>query len=308
VNLNFVWDDGYFYQLVSEFSTNGSCVQTFSKELDRLEELHTKIIADQTGIVYFNDEFYDKTVNDVQISEYVFGRESVYRDEMLRLSILLDKGQIYEPSIVFDKSIYDDAGYNAGCYLHSKGGVLLSSRILKDKSWWDNKTMYQTYDQNSLVTCYRNYVIAKNVSENILWQYSSVLFSDIYFNYDKVKFSYLQLPYRQCLTDVIRHLSYLNDHAQQDHVGDFQALIVSASAQYNVELSPESPKTHKNKKAMKKRTIIINGHEVVCELHTKITKTEGRIHFHIGTHLPPEVKQKTQGKIIVGLFANHLPT
>ncbi|MGK0270147.1 MAG: hypothetical protein ACI88H_000782 [Cocleimonas sp.] len=308
MNLSFIWDDGYFYQLVLGVSTHNSCIERFSQELNRLEELHDKICVDQTGTVYFNDEFYDKTINDVQIIEYVFGRKSVSRDEMLRLSILLSKGQIYDPSIVFDESIYDDEGYNAGCYLHSRGGVLLSSRTLDNKSWWDSRTMYQVYDQNSLVTGYRNYIIAENVDENILWQYSSVLFSNIYFNHQKVKFGYLQLPYAQHLTDVIHHLSYLNDHAQHDHTGDYQSLMTTASAQYNVELSPESPNTHKNKKAMKQRTIIINEHEVECELHTKITKTEGRIHFHIGTHLPVEVNQKTQGKIIVGLFANHLIT
>jgi hypothetical protein len=72
--------------------------------------------------------------------------------------------------------------------------------------------------------------------------------------------------------------------------------MITASAQYNVELSPESPKTHKNKQAMKQRTIVINEHEVVCELHTKITKTEGRIHFHIGTHLPLRLTKKHKEK------------
>ena len=75
-------------------------------------------------------------------------------------------------------------------------------------------------------------------------------------------------------------------------------------AKCRVDISPESPNTHDNAKAMREREVFFDGKTIVCEFHSKLTLTHDRIHFS-----PSLISDKNDNKfLIVGPFADHLTT
>lgn len=87
--------------------------------------------------------------------------------------------------------------------------------------------------------------------------------------------------------------------ALREAAGDRVALI-KRLGHYGVEVSPESPKTHSNAKAMRERRIIHDGETYDCEWHTKHHKGRpNRIHFSM-----PD--SRLGDRILIGVFAAHL--
>ena|SRR3989442_892835 len=70
---------------------------------------------------------------------------------------------------------------------------------------------------------------------------------------------------------------------------------------YRVDLSPESPGTRASAKLMTERNVEYQGVTYRCEWHIKLERHRNRIHFALpdGT---------LSGKILVGLFVDHLKT
>lgn len=106
--------------------------------------------------------------------------------------------------------------------------------------------------------------------------------------------------------NVIAHLAFLNDcflNLLKTYPGNSKVIIGQAHS-VNVDMSVESPSTHKNKKAMnqRKRTIqtATSSFEILCEWHTKITKTCGRIHFAAWPESLPHTN------VCIGVMTDHL--
>lgn len=70
---------------------------------------------------------------------------------------------------------------------------------------------------------------------------------------------------------------------------------------FGVDLSPESTNTHANPSAMRQRRVRHEGEEYVCEWHAKEHPARNRIHFTL-----PD--QRLGGRILVGIFVDHLDT
>lgn len=133
------------------------------------------------------------------------------------------------------------------------------------------------------------------------------------------QFARFKTKYRDVRPIVTAHLGTLNDHFQRLYKeSKYQPDETQNAlrAMYGVDASPESPKTRTNKKAIKQREVEIDrvtigtravsvGEKVPCEWHTKITPTADRIHFHPGDTSEEKI---AEGKIIVGIFAEHLDT
>lgn len=64
-----------------------------------------------------------------------------------------------------------------------------------------------------------------------------------------------------------------------------------------VNCSPESPNTHANPTAMRKRTVEFDNVQIVCEWHAKLEPQRNRVHFAV-----------SGGRVYIGLFVDHLPT
>lgn len=97
---------------------------------------------------------------------------------------------------------------------------------------------------------------------------------------------------------IIDHLSVLNDFSLEvwaNHVSTEERQ--SAFGSKGVTCSPESPKTHKNPKAMRERDFDFQSGQVRCEWHTKMRPDTNRIYFAISDR-----------KIFVGTIVDHLTT
>lgn len=110
--------------------------------------------------------------------------------------------------------------------------------------------------------------------------------------------------YREVRPEIARHLAVLNDHFRrifEECRGD-SSTVSNTLAAHGVDASLESPNTHASRKAMQQREVSFGGRTFVCEWHTKIRPTTDRIHFYPGD------REKTGGKVLIGIFTDHLPT
>lgn len=114
-----------------------------------------------------------------------------------------------------------------------------------------------------------------------------------------------ETPWQKIRPDVTCHLSALNDHFRkvfEEENYEPDGVMKRFKSRTGVDASPASPNVRRNKKAWKERRISVNGQHIYCEWHTKIHKTHDRIHFH------PGKSDIAGGKVIVGIFVDHLPT
>lgn len=97
---------------------------------------------------------------------------------------------------------------------------------------------------------------------------------------------------------IIGHLAVLNDFAARAWATapttEGRQAILGARG---ITSSPEGPKTHKDKKAMRTRDFQFNNGEVRCEWHTKLRPDVNRIYFAV-----------SNGRVLVGAIVDHLPT
>ena len=105
---------------------------------------------------------------------------------------------------------------------------------------------------------------------------------------------------------IVVHLASINDEFLDQLLTGAQlseacALVRSSCG---VDISPESPNTHRNTSAMREREVQFRGSTIVCEFHTKLKPTQDRIHFS------PTVRSEADDRkyIVVGPFAEHLTT
>jgi hypothetical protein len=110
--------------------------------------------------------------------------------------------------------------------------------------------------------------------------------------------------YRDLREWVVQALSALNDSfadALEQHAG-IPARIQAEFGRFHVDLSPESTKTQANADAMRQRSVKHDdGETYSCVWHAKQHPARNRIHFSL-----PD--QRLGGKILVGVFVDHLPT
>jgi hypothetical protein len=102
---------------------------------------------------------------------------------------------------------------------------------------------------------------------------------------------------------VVRALGVINDEfaaAMSESVGQPSA-VQAALGHFGLNLSPESPKTRANPKAMKLRDVEHKRVLYRCEWHAKKEPHRNRIHFSLPV-------SALGNKILIGIFIDHLPT
>ncbi len=105
--------------------------------------------------------------------------------------------------------------------------------------------------------------------------------------------------YRDIRGQLIRHLSGLDDHAVGVWSSNVEPtrIVADMASRCGINCSPDSPQTHKNKKAMAERTVTLGESVIACEWHTKLEPHRNRIHFSVDS-----------GRVVVGIFTDHLTT
>ncbi len=111
--------------------------------------------------------------------------------------------------------------------------------------------------------------------------------------------------YRDIRDDLHQALIALNDELPRliEAGVPHQELGARFAAVSGFDFSPESPKTHRNKDAMKERNVSLGDKTFCCEWHLKIEPHRDRIHIHF---YDPCIGNGRQ--ILVGIFCEHLTT
>lgn len=231
------------------------------------------------------------SVNDVLSDPKVYS-DSELRDEYLRIYALLNK--------------CDSANTQSGDLLGREEVINTDFGLICNDSF-QSDTFNLIKDQSNALNYLRNSFWCNNFSESDFWKFNCDCFPNLYV-YEKVKFRNLGIELNQELYKwIVGVMSYLNDYGQVKYLESPDQFIIHASSN-GIDLSPESPNTKGSPRKMKERDISINSHSVRCEWHAKYLYNKGRIHFHFGNNLLPDITQETKDKLIVGIFAKHLST
>jgi len=126
--------------------------------------------------------------------------------------------------------------------------------------------------------------------------------------HEKLSVNSFGLDLNEHLPTVCLHLGFLNDEflaIAKESGWDLPQVIAAAKAKA-VDFSDESDNTKRAKQKIRERNVAFLTQKgdpkvVLCTLHTKITATRGRIHFH------PPVPEIAPGRLLVGKFCEHLP-
>ncbi|MFG2935041.1 hypothetical protein [Streptomyces sp. NPDC048282] len=149
---------------------------------------------------------------------------------------------------------------------------------------------------------WRSLFLREDVAETDFLDRAREAFPDLVLA-DSLSFRKFDGTYSEMRDWVVDVLSVVQDHfadAIRKHAGkpsDVQAEL----GQYGLTLSPESPKTHKNKKVMRQRDVKHEGETYCCEWHAKKEGHRNRVHFTL-----PE--QRLGGRVLIGIFVDHLDT
>ena len=107
-------------------------------------------------------------------------------------------------------------------------------------------------------------------------------------------------PFVAIAPAIVTHLSVLSDEGKRIFSGPRERVSAEFGA-LGINISDENGNTKKNTRARAERTIVFNHEELQCWWHTKIEPHQDRIHIY------PE-KLRTGGRLIVGIFCDHLTT
>lgn len=159
------------------------------------------------------------------------------------------------------------------------------------------------HDPKALPAFYRSLFELENMEPGVYIENAKLAFPNLLLHDNlAAQFAHFQSQYQSVRPEVTKHLTVLNDYFQDAYrlsngvARDVQALL----GPHGVNLSPESPNTRRDKKAMREREITVDGTVVKCEWHTKIRKEIDRIYFH------PGLKDIAAGRVIIGIFRSHL--
>jgi hypothetical protein len=305
MNLDFVWDDHCINTLISDFSSNQIDASEYNDKIANLTDVYYSLNKDKVGMIFVNSDFYDFEIKGKNIDYYVFEHPDICKDTLRAFARTISQSIQYEPEDAYEEDIYNTFNSSADCYLNANHGGAISSRQIESSAWWNDKTMYKAENTLDLKHIYRNHIKNSLPAETVIWEFSNVLWSNLYFHPKPPRLSNLKVCLNTYFELIMDHLSYLNDHAFDDYEMD-QSKFVTVASSKGVELSGESANTRGDNKAMNQRKIKIENHDVTCELHTKITYNKGRIHFNFDHNLHSDVLKKIKGKVIIGMLVEHL--
>lgn len=156
-----------------------------------------------------------------------------------------------------------------------------------------------------LIRFYRDAPELGGYSEGEFMRNATRAFPALYFHKDlEAQISKFSVAFAGMRASLIEALADLNDKlpVALRQSPDLRTAAKIFEAQSKFEISPESPKTHKNRTAMICRDVSFEGTTLRCEWHLKLQPHIDRIHFYFGK------QEVASDKILIGIFCDHLPT
>lgn len=246
-----------------------------------------------------SENFYELKIGTANFADLIFQEPGNERDLFRRLQICLDQSSripIIHHNPLFGTELLIAAG---------AGGIATSDDLSRFK-WWDGSKMYAVRTVEEIPAAIRLVFLAKKLTASQFDMLIEEMYPNLYF-LDRPDCKKMGLAYVENIEKLMDHLDWLNDHANEAYARHPKEDFAAHAAGFSVDISPESPQTHRNKAAVRERTISINGKEAFCEWHSKIEKTKGRIHFVPNNQArDAAIKQMAGEKLIIGVVAKHL--
>jgi hypothetical protein len=260
-----------------------------------------------------------KCADDCELFDYLMGEQggTIDRDTRNRFFGLISKCPDWDESVpaVLDVTFADSGpvmalsaafahtltlrGRGIACLVFGacprRGFAVISNEI-------GNSEIFFFADASSLTAFWRHLYELEDVPETAFFTMASRAFPSLLFNPD-LSFRRFEGTYRDLRPQVVKHLSVLNDNflaayrSENGIARQIEAILASAGCP---GISPESPNTHKNERAMNLRNVEYQGSTIRCEWHAKIEPYRNRIHFAFG--------DRFREMIFIGIFVDHLDT
>lgn len=290
--INFYLDEGAIFSVVKNINASRL---VFNDLVDSC----LAVLGSEVSCLYIVDGIYSYLHEGESFSQALFADygDPEVRDIVNAFIDCIDKASIIPNNL--------DA---IGALNLAKYGGLISNRLSDSIDGWIQGAMYRVTEKSDVSLAIRKIYENFCPMEGMLGQVCREIYKNIYFHVDPL-IKDTGLSFNSILGVFLRNLDYLNDKAWGDfNCGGDTSQIISQAASCGVDISPESPSTHRNSHAMRQRYISIGNASVLCEWHTKLTPVKGRIHFHARDNLPSEVFRITQRKVILGVITAHLST
>ena len=149
---------------------------------------------------------------------------------------------------------------------------------------------------------WRHVLRYEDISEKYFFELCEVAFPALRMHPD-LAFRRFDGKYSDLRERVVQVLSGLCDHFPAAH-RDAQGLpdaVQAALGPHHVDVSPESPGTHRSDRLRRQRVVEFDGREHRCEWHAKLERHRNRIHFAL-------IEDGSPGTILIGIFTSHLDT
>jgi hypothetical protein len=298
-----------------EDSDLSDIVETFA---DLLEPL-----ADGRRVVLMTPAYSVECWESVALAEISYTSDRrVPRDARLRLARMLDKCRAIEPENEDDlpqpiqlDGVWRESSWGMSHVLaRSARGRAMSCLIVPVVSgpsgWTSVKRsvgqvdveIHILTDPSRITEFWRGVFDREPIAEEDFFGIAQQAFPRLIFA-SALAFHRFKGTYAEVLPWVVRLFSAIDDHfaaALDRHRGD-RNKVVSEFASYGLDISPESPVTHKNKKAWAQRLVSHGGVDYRCEWHGKRLWDRDRVHFSLPI-------AAYQGRVLIGVFTGHLAT
>lgn len=277
-------------------------IKNKNQELKVSVAIMEKVCNTDVCTLFAPPDFYSITFNNQTVADIIYAQEhdGDVRDTLLWLSVAIDKANTCQ--------IIDQApSVGAAGLFHSGFGALVAVGEFSANTQWSDERMVLVASPQQVTLALRKLYIVAKVPEYLFPHYCVAMFDNLYFHTSPEQIKSMGLRYDDVIDKVITHFSYLNDFAMVDFESFPQPHeIIQRAGACGVEISPESPSTRRNRKAMNERVITIDGDPLCCEWHTKFEPRQGRIHFYARRARPDKIRAITGEKVVVGIITHHL--
>jgi hypothetical protein len=307
-----------FRELTGEQLT--ALLDDFNDSFEELRKRHTDKVA-------FSTSWYEaECVDGLQIYQVLFEHAlpDVDRDTLMRTRLLMDRCPSWDtepfdgPELVeVDGEVKVEAQSIGYAWHHARGGrhtACVVFPVAQRLGWHavsavegpsddpESVDVFFLAEPAALTDFWRSLFKLENVAEAEFLDRAREAFPGLVFA-DSLSFGKFDGAYRDLRDWVVDVLSVVQDHfadALRKHAGQPDR-VQDELKPYRLTLSPESSNTHRNKKAMRQRDVKHDGETYRCEWHAKKDGHRNRVHFSL-----PE--QRLGGRILIGIFVDHLDT
>ncbi|MFA0160797.1 hypothetical protein AB4457_05600 [Vibrio splendidus] len=307
----YVMDDGCVFHTIKDAIEGNLESGDILDYEENISKIRTLVESEFGRTVYISDDYAHYNINEKYIYEHLSSSaDTNLRDSFLLLFITLERLTKFESELCLNDSIFEIDDFFASSFIQDKFSGFISNRDVVTASWWDDTMHRKLKCETETIDTFKEKLLIDRVNYQSIFEYKNLFWPNCYFHIGTTnRFSNLCVPEIQNLPILVEHLNFLDKKAKDlyNTYPEPARFISEASAQ-NIDLSPESPKTHKNSDAMAKRKITINGQTVLCEWHTKLTPTAGRVHYCLNFSEPSGISEFVKGRVIIGIFTEHFDT